>query len=105
MTPVRAKEEERNGVDVEVSFAGQRVNLKNVKSLNTLATVATLVIVCAAVAGGYAMLSAHAAETKDASRELVTALKEMTQAAREQNCLISMPMDRRDPELCRRLAR
>lgn len=92
---------EPNGADVEVEVAGQKVNLRNVKSLNTLATVLTLVIVCVL---GYAFY-VHAGETKDQSKDLVNALKEMTQAAREQNCLISMPIDRRDPELCRRLSR
>jgi hypothetical protein len=94
-------EEQKTGADVEVEIAGQKVNLKNVKSLNTLATVATLILVCVL---GYAFY-VHAGETKDASKDLVQALKEMTSAAREQNCLISMPMERRDPELCRRLAR
>lgn len=96
---------DKNGADVEVNFAGQKVNLRNVKSLNTLATVATLIIVAVAAVVGYNLFTAHAADTKDASKELVQALKEMTQAAREQNCLISMPMDRRDPELCRRISR
>lgn len=96
-----ADETAGNGADVAVEIAGQKVNLRNVKSLNTLATVATLIIVCVM---GY-VLYAHAGDTKDASKELTMALKEMTQAAREQNCLISMPQDRRDPELCRRISR
>lgn len=96
-------EEQTNGSDVDLSIAGQRINLKNVKSLNTLATVATLILVCVL---GYAFYS-HAGETRDASKDLVGALKEMTQAAREQNCLISMPIEQRarDPEICRRLAK
>lgn len=96
-------EEQTNGADVDLSIAGQRINLKNVKSLNTLATVATLILVCVL---GYAFY-AHAGETRDASKDLVGALKEMTQAAREQNCLISMPIEQRarDPEICRRLAK
>lgn len=97
--------EEHKGADVEVEVAGQKVNLKNVKSLNTLATVATLIVVLVAAAVGYNLFTAHAADTKEGSKELVHALKEMTQAAREQNCLIAMPIERRDPELCRRLSR
>lgn len=93
--------EETNGADVDLKVAGQEVRLKNIKSLNTLATFAILIIVSLTAYGGYL----HVSETKDASRELVGALKEMTQAAREQNCLISMPIDRRDPELCRRISR
>lgn len=94
-------EEEKNGADVELELGGQKLNLKNIKSLNTLATVATLILVSVL---GYAFY-VHAGETKDQSKDLVSALKEMTQAAREQNCLISLPIERRDPELCRRLAR
>lgn len=99
------KVEEETGADVAVELAGQKVNIKNVKSLNTLATVATLIIICAGFGMGYVIFTAHAAETRDSSKELVTALREMTQAAREQNCLISMPQDRRDADLCRRIAR
>lgn len=97
--------DENNGADVAVEVAGQKINLRNVKSLNTLATVATLILVASAIGVGYVMAAGHVADTKEASKELVTALKEMTQAAREQNCLISLPQDRRDPELCRRLSR
>lgn len=96
---------ENTGADLGLKVAGQEVNIRNVKSLNTIATVTTLLLVCVAITGGYLMFTAHAAETKDASKELVQALREMTTAAREQNCLISMPMDRRDPELCKRLSR
>jgi hypothetical protein len=100
-----APREGEPGADVSLELGGQKVNVKNVKSFNTFATVATLVIVCVGFGVGYVMISAHAAETKDASRELVGALKEMTQAAREQNCLISMPQERRDADLCRRISR
>ena len=96
-----SEEAQTNGADVAVEIAGQKVNLKNVKSLNTLATILTMVLT-ALIAY---VVWAHSGETKEASKELTTALKEMTQAAREQNCLISMPMDRRDPELCKRLSR
>ena len=96
-------DEKNNGADVELNVAGQKMNFRNIKSLNTLATIATLVIVCVL---GYAIYM-HASDTRDASKELVSALKEMTQVAREQNCLISMTIEerRRDPERCRRIAR
>lgn len=97
--------EETSGADVALELGGQKVNLRNVKNLNTLATVATLIICCVGMGVGYVLFTAHSTDTREASKELVSALKEMTQAAREQNCLISMPPDRRDPELCRRLSR
>lgn len=98
-------EDSGNGSEVAVEVAGQKFNVRNVKDINTVATLATLVIVLVIAVVGYNLFTAHAADTKDASKELVAALKEMTQAAREQNCLIAMPQDRRDPELCRRIAR
>lgn len=92
-----------NGADVAVDAFGVKANVKNVKSLNTLATVATLILMSVF---GYAFY-VHASETKDAGKELVSALKEMTQVAREANCLNSMPQERRerDTELCKRLSR
>lgn len=101
-----------NGADVDVSIAGQQVKLKNIKSLNTLATVATLVICAVGFVALYQIVQAHTQDTRDAGkafveaiREQTSAVKEQTVAAREQNCLIAMPIERRDPELCRRLSR
>jgi short subunit fatty acids transporter len=123
-------EEQSNGADVAVEIAGQKVNLRNIKSLNTLATVASLIIL---ILASY-MLFMHtteakdqakeiAKELKDANKEVANALKEsnrelgiilreLSQAAREQNCLIArtysgMPVERRaeEVELCKRLSR
>jgi hypothetical protein len=95
--------EDKNGADLEVSFVGQKVNLKNIKSLNTLATVATLILVCTGGAYGYS----HVQDTREGNRELVTALKDMTQAAREQNCLMRFDTkDRQEnADFCRRISR
>lgn len=86
--------------ELSAEIGGQKLSLKSV-ALNTIISAASLIAVLAAIPYGYS----HIQDTKEASKELVGALKEMTQAAREQNCLISMPIDRRDPELCRRIAR
>lgn len=94
-------DEQTNGADVDLSIAGQQVKLKNIKSLNTLATVTTLMLV---ILLGY-VLWTHTNDDKEAKRELTIAIRELGQSAREQNCLISMPIDRRDPELCRRISR
>lgn len=96
-----ADDTQSNGADVDLNIAGQQVKLKNIKSLNTLATVATLLCV---VLIGY-VLYTHTADDKEAKKELTMAIRELSQSAREQNCLISMPIDRRDPELCKRLSR
>lgn len=95
-------DEETNGADVEVSLAGQTARIKNVKSLNTIVTIAVLVVV---VAIGVVVYG-HAAETRDAGKELVQALKDVTQVVREANCLNSLPPEKRpDPDYCRRAAR
>jgi hypothetical protein len=52
--------------------------------LNTLATVATLVVVCVIAYVGYG----HAADTREINRDLASAMREMAQANREQNCLL-----------------
>ena len=98
-----ADEVQPNGADVSLELAGQKVNLRNVKSLNTLATVLTLLIVILVGYGGWQ----HTSDTKEASKELTLALKEMTQAARESNCLMAIPMEKREAnsDLCRRISR
>ena len=122
--------EETNGADVAVEIAGQKVNLRNIKSLNTLATVATLIVVLLL---GYAVF-VHAGDSKDAAkdiakelkeankevantlkesnRELGIILREMSQAAREQNCLLRSGVSTLAPakrqevaELCKQLSR
>lgn len=88
--------------ELTARVAGQELAIKGV-SINTIATVATLMLVT--VLG--VLYYYHGADTREASKELVGALKEMTQAAREQNCLISMPQDRREQnaEICKRISR
>lgn len=99
--------EETGGADIDVKVAGQEVSVKNVKSLNTIVTLLTFVLVSV---GAY-VLYQHQQDGRDATRDFVTAIKEQTQAIRdgaklqrEQNCLMALPQDRRDPELCRRLS-
>lgn len=103
-----ATENSSNGADVNVEIAGQKVNLRNVKSLNT---VLTFVAAIASSFGVYILIQ-HQADAKDTAQTFVQAVKEQTAVmreqtavAREQNCLISVPQDRRDPELCKRLSR
>ncbi len=89
--------------DVSAEIAGQKFSIRNVKDFNTFATVLTMI--------GVGVLSyafyAHATDTKDASKDLVMALKDMTQAAREQNCLMAFPVERREAnvDLCKRLSK
>lgn len=72
-------------------------------NLNTLFTVLGFIVT---VLVAWTLFN-HGNETKEASRDLVMALKDMTQAAREQNCLMAFPVDRREAnaDLCKRLSR
>ena len=72
-------------------------------NLNTLFTVLGFVMTCLIAW----VLYTHTSDAKDATKELATALREQTVAAREQNCLISLPQERREQnsELCKRIAR
>lgn len=87
---------------LEFKMGDKSASLKT-SNLNTVATVACLClsIVIAIVLYG------HTIDTKDASKDLASAMRDMTQAAREQNCLISLPQERREQnaEICKRITR
>ena len=95
--------EETNGSDVALELAGQKVNLKNVKSLNTLATIATLIVVILIAYGGYL----HVEHSNKQAALLSDTFREMTQAQREQNCLIAIPESQREQkaDFCKRITR
>lgn len=88
---------------------GQEVSVTT-SNLNTVATVVTLMIVTGIAVAMY-MQSLVARDAKDdfrmITREVVVALKEMTIATREQNCMLAFPPERREAnvELCKRMAR
>lgn len=109
-----AEDAESNGADVDLELGGQKVKLKNVKSLNTLATVATLILVCVL---GYAFWE-HKVDAKadglardsaltSAFKEIASSQKDMAQAVREGNCLNSFKEAERElkVEHCRRITR
>ncbi|MFZ2541031.1 MAG: hypothetical protein WAW75_04555 [Gallionella sp.] len=117
--------DEPSGADVAVEIAGQKVNLRNIKSLNTLATIATLLLTgvigfivfthSSEAKDGIKEIAAElkasnkesAASMKESNKELGEVLKEMARAARETNCLLAMPPEKRieNVELCKRLSR
>ena len=72
-------------------------------SLNTLATVATLIVACLVAFIVYG----HSGDSKDTNRELVSAIKEMAQASREQNCLMRFDMRERAEraDFCKQISR
>jgi uncharacterized protein HemX len=95
-------EENGNGADVNLELAGQKVALRNVKSLNTILTLVAAISACFAVY----LLIQHQAEAKEAGVNFVGALKEQTRAIQEQtavqregNCLAVI----KDQEHCRRI--
>lgn len=95
--------EQENGADVDLNIAGQKIAVKNVKSLNTIVSLVAAIAACF----GVYLVMGHAADTKDAAREFVGAMKEMTQALRQGNCLNEFPPEKREAnaELCKRLSR
>ncbi len=92
---------EGNGVEMENSVLGK---LKvSGHYANLFFTVAGTIFSALVLA----LLYIHMGDTREGNRDLSAAMREAAQAAREQNCLISMPQDRREAnaELCKRLSR
>lgn len=90
----------------ELQVGKEGLSLKSA-SLNTLLTLFTALGVAALGVAFYG----HVGDSKAANDTMVSVMKELTQAqrestavAREQNCLIAMPIDKRDPDLCRRVS-
>lgn len=69
------------GAELDAEIGGQK--LKYSGPVNTLVTVLGFVVTCLI---GWVLFT-HSAETKEASNALVSALKDQTQALRENNCL------------------
>lgn len=96
-----------NGADIDVEVAGQKVNVKNIKSLNTLLTAATFI---ALICGGFMLwqvVDAHAKSADKLNDALISTLKELTISQRVTNCLMATPQDQREAKLqsCERIAR
>ena len=91
--------------EISAKMGGHEVSLRGraAESLNTIVTIAIFVVVCLIAYGLYI----HNAETARAATELVSALREQTQALRESNCLSSMQVEQRaaNAETCKRLSR
>lgn len=94
---------EETGADVALELGGQKVNVRNVKSLNTILTFAAFV---GMVLLGY-VLWEHKAEDRDFKNALVSTMKEFTIAQRVTNCLMATPQNDREAKLptCERIAR
>lgn len=82
----------------DAKIAGQEVSIR-AGSLNTVATVFTLMLVTGIAYAQYT----HAQD----ARELGAVFREMVQVGREQNCLLSLPQDKREEraEFCKRITR
>lgn len=92
------------GADQELTaeIAGQKLSLKNM-ALNTIATVATLI---GMVLIGYIVWE-HTSDAKVATKELASAMRELAQANREQNCLLRFSPEQRlsQVEFCKQISR
>lgn len=88
----------QNGSDLSLEVGGQKLNVRNVKSLNTLLTALTAGVVLFVAYQGYT----HQEDSKSARNEFISALKEQTtvmreqtSAQREQNCLLKFDQSER----------
>ena len=79
--------DQNNGSDVALEIGGQKMNIRNVKSLNTVATVLTLFL-CGLI---LYIIFTHQQESKQDNRDLSSAMREQTTATREQTCLLKFP--------------
>lgn len=78
------------GADVAVEIAGQKVNVRNVRSLNTAATLLTLALVLLLCYAFYQHMEDSRAAGKDfvhAVKEQTIAIREGTAAQREATCI------------------
>lgn len=90
------------GEELSAEIGGQKLSLKNLP-INTIATIATLIGVSLI---GY-MVWEHTAGTREASKELASAMRELATANREQNCLLIFKQEERQSKAadCKLLAR
>jgi hypothetical protein len=78
---------QENGADVALEVGGQKLNVRNVKSLNTIATVVTMFLAGLILY----IIFTHQQESKQDNRDLSSAMREQTTVIREQNCLVKFP--------------
>lgn len=69
--------------ELSAEIGGQKISLKSV-ALNTLLTVATFLI---SAMTAY-ILFTHTGDSKEVTKDLAGAMRELAQANREQNCLL-----------------
>lgn len=86
--------------ELDAEIAGQKFKLTG-SNLNTLFTILGFLIACLVAW----VLWTHTGDTKEASKTLADAMKELAQITREQICVQTMPQTGATPELCKRLAR
>jgi hypothetical protein len=88
--------------EAELEIAGQKIHLRSV-ALNTLVTI--FIAVAVALIGYVLWTHVSQAEKRDAV--MADAFKDMVQAQREQNCLISIPEKDREQkaDFCKRVTR
>ena len=94
--------EQQNGSDVALEVGGQKLNVRNIKSLNTIATVVTMFLTGLILY----ILFTHNQEAKQDNRELSVAMREQTAVTREQNCLIKFPENERraNSDFCKQVS-
>ena len=108
-------------VEADTAVGKFKISGANLNNLATFATLIGVVLLCWVVwvhagdakEGAKAIAAelkeankAVAQELKESNKEVTQILKEMARATREQNCLLSLPLDQRqkNAELCRRIS-
>lgn len=99
----------QNGSDVALEVAGQKLNLRNIKSLNAIATIVGMFVGLLVLY----ILFTHQQDAKEGYREFVVAIKEQTTAIRdgtaaqrEQTCILKFDtQDRKNnAEFCKQVS-
>ena len=94
--------DQTNGSDVALEIGGQKLNFRNVKSLNTIATVITLFGVCLLIWIAFT----DRQEWKGTLKEIASAMQAQNAIGRESNCLNRFPESERraNSDFCKQVS-
>lgn len=101
--------DQNNGSDVALELGGQKLNVRNIKSLNTIATVVTMFLAGLTLY----ILFTHQQDTKAGAQDFVKAVREQTvaikegiSAQREQTCILKFegPERKANAEFCKQVS-
>lgn len=94
-----------SGLELKTAFGTARYTGKRMSELIAILSLVSLVMVGMALWKHSAEASANSETLRQAFRDMTIVQEKMLEAQREQNCLIALPQDRRDINVCRRIVR